>query len=147
MTTTETFDQLIRLTHLYREILRTEDEKLSSYLDEDLDRVETLSQEEAALVEAVRTLHEEILQATGGEPLLASGEGKSRALLGHHLDELNGTIHELQLALHKSRRFVHHSLAHAQGLVAAFFDDHHRGYDGRGGIRAGQGTLRRGMRA
>ena len=147
MTTNETFDQLIRLTQLYREILRTEDEKLSSYLEEDLEKVEALSLEELGLVDAVRVLHEEIRQATAGEHLADSLEGKSRPLLGRHLDELNGAIRELQLALHKSRRFVHHSLAHSQGLMAALMNDHHRGYDGNGGLRVGQGGLRRGMRA
>jgi hypothetical protein len=147
MTTSETFDQLAQLTMLYRSLLRHEDDKLSSYLEQDFDRAESLSLEEAGLVEAVRRLHEEIRMDASGGPTSSTATGQDRDLMVRHLDELNGAIRELQLVLLRSRRFVHHSLLHGQGLLAALFNSQHRGYDGKGDLRAEKGSLRRGMRA
>ena len=147
MTTTETFDQLAQLTTLYRSLLRYEDDKLSSYLEQDFDRAESLSLEEAGLIEAVRRLHEQIKTGTSDLPISSAATGQDRDLMERHLDELNVAVRELQLVLLRSRRFVHHSLLHGQGLLAALFNNQHRGYDGKGDLCAEQGSLRPGMRA
>ena len=147
MTTTETIDQLAELARIYRSILRHEDDKLSVYLNQDLQRVESISLQESELIEAVRRIHDRIRLESTGEAPSSTLDSRDRVVLERHLFELNGTIRELQLALQRSRRFVQHSLLHSQGLLAALFNDQHRGYNGKGDLCAGQGSLRRGMRA
>lgn len=147
MTTNETFDQITRLTSLYRQLIRSEDEKITSLIGENLERVEALAVEETALLDSIRRIHSEIRAASAGQPLSALFSERDRSRLDRHLGELDGTIRELRMVLLKSRRFVHHSLVHSQGLLSVLFNHVPNGYDGKGDLRAGRGSLRRGMRA
>ena len=141
-------DHLRRLGQLYGALLDEENRRLNSYLDGDLERVDTGRIRQEHDIGEVRKIHAALRDQFSGTSLdEISGElsETERSEMRRCLGELDKAMLELKTVIRRNRRYIQNSLSYSQALMQRMFSEHPR-YDGDGFVQAQGRSLHRGMR-